>query len=147
MCLSPYFIKDRKEKVVIDDKILKEKIVPFTYEVARNAGTERAFSGKYWDLDVGGTYYCAICGNKLFHSHQKFYSTCGWPSFMEAAEKDNMIYKEDLSFGMKRIEVLCSLCDSHLGHIFNDGPPPSYKRFCINSEVIHLDPDKKDENE
>jgi len=138
---NPYYSRTDTTKLDLPDstwtKILPENV----YEVARHAATEMAFTGKYWDFEGKGTYYCAACGNKLFRSDAKFASTCGWPSFYEAARPNSVIYKTDNSHGMHRIEVLCGRCNSHLGHIFDDGPPPTGKRFCMNSIVLDFVPD------
>ncbi|HEY5461689.1 MAG TPA: peptide-methionine (R)-S-oxide reductase MsrB [Hanamia sp.] len=111
------------------------------YAVAREQATQAAFTGKYWNKNPRGTYYCAVCGNKLFRSDAKFASTCGWPSFFEAARPNAVIYREDDSYGMNRTEVICARCGSHLGHIFDDGPPPTHKRFCMNSVSLDFVPD------
>jgi len=110
------------------------------YAVAREQATQAAFTGKYWNKNPMGTYYCAVCGNKLFRSDAKFASTCGWPSFFEAARPNAVIYREDDSYGMNRTEVICVRCGSHLGHIFDDGPPPTLKRFCMNSVSLDFVP-------
>ena len=106
----------------------------------REAGTERAFTGEYWDKKDSGTYRCAGCGTELFTSDSKFESGCGWPSFYEALEKDKVEEREDNSFGMRRIEVLCKQCGGHLGHVFPDGPKPTGLRYCINSASLKFDP-------
>ncbi|QDH80903.1 peptide-methionine (R)-S-oxide reductase MsrB [Echinicola soli] len=137
---NPYYSKTDTTKLDVSDAEWKKILPPFLYAVAREASTERAFTGKYWDSDTKGTYYCAVCGNKLFLSEAKFQSDCGWPSFFEPVRQNSVIYKEDNSHGMNRIEVLCGRCDSHLGHIFNDGPPPTHKRFCMNSVSLDFEP-------
>ncbi|AWW29210.1 peptide-methionine (R)-S-oxide reductase [Echinicola strongylocentroti] len=137
---NPYYSRTDTTSLDVSDAEWKKILPPFLYAVAREAATERAFTGQYWDADTKGTYYCAVCGNKLFLSEAKFESDCGWPSFFEAVRKNSVIYKEDNSHGMNRIEVLCGRCDSHLGHIFNDGPPPTHKRFCMNSISLDFEP-------
>lgn len=104
------------------------KVLPAdVYAVARTGATEEAFTGKYWDYDGVGTYYCAVCGNPLFRSDAKFSSSCGWPSFFEPVRQNSALYRPDTSYGMNRREVLCGRCGSHLGHLFDDGPPPHGK--------------------
>ena len=114
------------------DKILPKEV----YNIARQKGTEMAFSGKFNDHKEVGTYYCAVCGNPLFNSNGKFESNCGWPSFFEPISKGSIIYAPDNSHGMQRTEVMCGRCNSHLGHVFEDGPPPTGLRYCINSVVL-----------
>jgi len=129
--------KNKKmEKVMHTEEEWKKLLTPLQFNVLREKGTERAFTGLLTDNFEEGTYLCAACGNILFSSKQKFHSGCGWPSFSEVASKGKIIFKVDKSFGMVRTEVQCALCESHLGHVFNDGPPPSGMRYCINSESL-----------
>jgi peptide-methionine (R)-S-oxide reductase len=128
------------EKVVKSEAEWKKDLTPEQYHVLRDKGTERAFTGKYNDHKEVGTYLCAGCGQELFESETKFESHCGWPSFWEAMDKTKIAYHEDFSHGMHRVEVTCSRCGGHLGHIFDDGPPPTGKRFCINSASLAFRP-------
>jgi methionine-R-sulfoxide reductase len=114
----------------------KKQLTDQQYQIARKKGTERAFTGEYCEAHDPGLYACICCGTPLFDSSQKFESGSGWPSFTEPV-KDNVIkYEADNSYGMQRVEVMCSVCDCHLGHVFPDGPPPTGLRFCINSASI-----------
>ena len=114
-----------------------KKILPAdVYHVARQKGTERPWSSPLENVKDKGTYYCAVCGNALFVSDTKFESGCGWPSFYQPISKTSVIYTDDISFGMKRTEVTCGRCKSHLGHVFDDGPPPTGLRYCINGVVL-----------
>jgi peptide-methionine (R)-S-oxide reductase len=128
--------KTDTSKVEISNEEWKKILPADVYYIAREKGTERAFTGKFWDHKEGGTYYCAACGNPLFNSNGKFDSNCGWPSFFEPISKGSIIYAPDNSHGMKRTEVMCGKCRGHLGHVFDDGPPPTGLRYCINSVIL-----------
>jgi peptide methionine sulfoxide reductase msrA/msrB len=134
-----FYSKKDTTAIQLDNEQLKQILPSDVFNVARNKGTEYAFSGKYWNHFEAGTYGCAVCGNSLFKSDAKFESSCGWPSFFEPIKDSAMHYYTDKTHGMSRVEVTCGRCESHLGHIFDDGPPPSYKRYCINSVVIDFD--------
>ncbi len=139
---NPYYSRTDKTKLNVSNAEWKKILPADLYYVAREADTERPYTGKYNDFDEVGEYYCAVCGNHLFRSSSKFASTCGWPSFFEA-DKDGVDYKRDSSHGMERIEVLCKRCGSHLGHVFNDGPKPTGMRYCMNSISLDFERDKK----
>lgn len=125
-----------KEKVVKPEHEWETALTPEQYRVLRQAGTERAFTGQYWNHKGEGVYACAGCDQELFRSNEKFDSGCGWPSFWEAVDLDKIETRDDHSFGMHRVEVLCSRCGGHLGHLFDDGPEPTGQRYCINSASL-----------
>jgi peptide-methionine (R)-S-oxide reductase len=127
-------------RAVPSDEDLRARLTPLQYEVTQKGGTERAFSGVYWDTKDRGTYHCIVCHEALFSSETKYDSGSGWPSFWEAIDPAKVTIREDRSLGMVRTEALCANCGAHLGHVFPDGPQPTGDRFCMNSSSLTLEP-------
>jgi peptide-methionine (R)-S-oxide reductase len=131
------------DKVKKTDQEWQKELLPEQYQVARKAGTERAFTGKYWNSKEKGVYACVCCGEPLFSSDTKFDSGTGWPSFWQPLKEDAVATETDSTHGMVRTEARCAKCDAHLGHVFEDGPEPTGLRFCMNSASLDLKPTEK----
>lgn len=144
---NPVYSNTDTSKVTISDDEWKNILSPEVYNIARQKGTERPFTSKFEGFKEVGTYYCAACGNALFKSDTKFESGCGWPSFYEPISKAAIIYTPDNTHGMVRTEVQCGRCKAHLGHVFEDGPPPTGLRYCINGVVLDFEKAKKAEKQ
>jgi methionine-R-sulfoxide reductase len=129
-------------RVVKRDEEWQRQLTPEQYRITRGKGTERPFCGRFNEYDVPGTYACVCCGLPLFQSGAKFHSGSGWPSFFQPIAGENIVTKTDSSWGMVRTEILCARCEAHLGHVFDDGPPPTGQRYCLNSESLNFIPKK-----
>jgi peptide-methionine (R)-S-oxide reductase len=142
---NPVYSRTDTSKVNLSEDEWKKILPSEIYGIARQKGTERAWTSKYEKFSEIGTYYCAACGNALFRSDTKFESGCGWPSFYEPVSKGSIIYAPDHTYGMERTEVMCGRCKAHLGHVFEDGPPPTGLRYCINGVVLDFEKAKEAE--
>jgi peptide-methionine (R)-S-oxide reductase len=142
---NPIYSNSDTSKVNMSEEEWRKILPEDVYTIAREKGTETPWSSKFESFKEVGTYYCAVCGNPLFKSDTKFESGCGWPSFYEPISKGSIIYTPDNTHGMQRTEVQCGRCKAHLGHVFDDGPPPTHLRYCINGVVLDFEKAKKAE--
>lgn len=142
---NPVYSKNDSSKVNLSEEEWKKILPSDVYYIARQKGTERPWTSKFEKFEEAGTYYCAACGNSLFKSDTKFDSGCGWPSFYEPISKSSIIYTPDNTHGMQRTEVQCGRCKAHLGHVFEDGPPPTGLRYCINGVILDFEKAKETE--
>jgi peptide-methionine (R)-S-oxide reductase len=136
---NPFYSRTDSGKVNVSEDEWKKILPQEVYNISRLKGTERPWTSQYEDSKEIGTYYCAVCGNALFKSDTKFESGCGWPSFYQPISKGSIIYEVDNTHGMNRTEVMCGRCKGHLGHVFEDGPPPTGLRYCINGVVLDFE--------
>ena len=144
---NPVYSKSETTKVEMSEEEWKKILPQEVYHIARMKGTERPWTSKFEGFKEKGTYYCAACGNALFQSDTKFESGCGWPSFYDPISKSSIIYTPDNTLGMTRTEVQCGRCKAHLGHVFEDGPPPTGQRYCINGVVLDFEKAQKAEKD
>jgi peptide-methionine (R)-S-oxide reductase len=142
---NPFYSRTDTSKVNVGEDEWKKILPNDIYNISRLKGTERPWTSQYEDFKEIGTYYCAVCGNALFKSDTKFESGCGWPSFYQPISKGSIIYAADNTHGMSRTEVMCGRCKGHLGHVFEDGPPPTGLRYCINGVVLDFEKAKEAE--
>lgn len=136
---NPFYSRTDTGKVTVSEDEWRKVLPQEVYNISRLKGTERPWTSQYEDSKEIGTYYCAVCGNALFKSDTKFESGCGWPSFYQPISKGSIIYAADNAHGMSRTEVMCGRCKGHLGHVFEDGPPPTGLRYCINGVVLDFE--------